>query len=329
MTVQNTSQLSQLIAEQAWFHAIKFSEGLISEGRKLKNKPSNYTLYGTLKLLEHIDLNKRVCADIGTMDGLIAFQLKSQGADYVLATDVAKRAQFIEGQNYLNLDIDYQVPVRIAELDLALKQQKLDIMVCAGVLYHVFEPLTMLIKCREALKNNGLLILETQYLSDEPESVMSFSPNDMRLGNHHPNVFFVPSYHALCGMLNMAAFNIVTTISNHGRITILAKAVKPSGVTTDTVALQQVIKRYSRYNNYKEDIDYNRLEKESLDSDIVYTGPQHKDYYLNLSDIRFDKAVLQPEIILDKKIRYRLKLQDFIRKKRTELARKQLLPDFP
>src|SRR5688572_5897091 len=80
--------LEELIRSERWFHAIDFGS-VSSGGRFPAATPPNYTLYGVFELLRAVSVAGHTAIDIGTMDGLTAFVLKTLGARRVIATDLA------------------------------------------------------------------------------------------------------------------------------------------------------------------------------------------------------------------------------------------------
>ncbi|MCB2013767.1 MAG: DUF1698 domain-containing protein [Sphingobium sp.] len=260
------------IESHKWFHAIELGEGLSTQGRFPPSRPSNYTLYGSLAFLEHMDTSRAVCMDMGTMDGLIAFTLDRKGSAKVVATDIAPRASFELANNVLKSRVEYRVPVNVAELHKN-EMPEFDLIVFSGILYHIFDPLSALVALRKNIKNNGYLLLETQYFYDENKAVLSYSPMDPKRGSIHANTFFQPSFSALTGMLETACFQVISTISIDSRITVLAQAKRPKDIKPSSAMVKAVLSRYRRYENYKESIDYQRLDRSSVDTDISYVGP--------------------------------------------------------
>ena len=139
-----TSQLRRSIERARWFHAVDFGGGLVSKGRLGPGVPPNYTLYGVLELMAGLELEGASVVDVGTMDGIVAFGAKARGAARVIATDLARRETFEAGRAYLGLDIDYRVPVQALDLPSVLGDEKADVIVMAGVLYHVLDPIAVL-----------------------------------------------------------------------------------------------------------------------------------------------------------------------------------------
>jgi len=286
--------LKQDIENNTWFHSIKFDETHTSAGRFPNNRPQNYTLYGIIHYLENIELSNKECLDMGTMDGLIAFSLKKYGAKKVIATDMSYRQNFQDGMEYLNLDIDYKQPYNAEDISRILKNNKLDLIVCAGILYHVLEPMKLLSHCRNSLKNDGVLLLETQYMYYTDKPYISFSPSDKKHGSIHANTFFRPTLSTLKGMLEISGFEVVSTISINSRITILAKAIKPKNINSSIEMINKICKTYQNYENYRDFIDYNKLNKNDEYSNIKYNIKNNSNYWINSS--RFiSNNIFQPK----------------------------------
>ena len=62
-----------------WLHAIDFGN-CQSPGRFATGTPQNRTLFGVMDMLNQVDLTGLNCLDIGTADGLIAFNMATRGA---------------------------------------------------------------------------------------------------------------------------------------------------------------------------------------------------------------------------------------------------------
>lgn len=261
------------IEKQKWFHAIDFGDRTSSAGRFSADVPPNYTLYGVFDYLEHIDLAGMTCLDIGTMDGITAFTMKAAGAGSVFAADMEPRPSFLKGRDLLGLDIGYITPCRIDQLPDHFEKASFDLIVNAGILYHIFDPLQSLVDCRAMLKTNGLMILETQYMFDEPRAVMAFNPGEKpRRRSPHANTFWRPSKQAVEGMLRLAGFDVLSTRSINGRITLLAQAIRPSEGRAGHDKIRQIHAQYMKYKNYGEKVDFNWMNRETAESQIGFSG---------------------------------------------------------
>jgi 2-polyprenyl-3-methyl-5-hydroxy-6-metoxy-1,4-benzoquinol methylase len=100
-------ELIRQAEEINWFHAIDFGD-YQSLGRFTPGTPQNRTLFGVMDMLDQIDLTGLNCLDIGTADGLIAFNMASRGAARVVATDVPPKGfpSFNTARELLNLDVE-------------------------------------------------------------------------------------------------------------------------------------------------------------------------------------------------------------------------------
>lgn len=257
-----------------WFHSIEFGEGTVSPAR-FDKRPANFSLYGVQHFLERIDLTGMHCLDIGTVDGLSAFIMKAQGADRVVATDLVERNTFKLGREKLGLEIDYCVPAKIDTFDEKLAGQYFDLIVNAGILYHLTDPIGALIKCRRRLKPGGLMILETIHLVNQGRSSMYFCPNVKSVWrNERLNFYWVPSREAIAGMLEMASFEVLGYACSNERISVLAKAVRPSETKTESPMLANLLGKGRRQTRgYDEDLFVKEFEKQSIEPSSIRYQP--------------------------------------------------------
>jgi hypothetical protein len=212
----------------------------------------------------------------------------------VIATDMAERGSFKKGLELLDYDIDYKTPIRIDALPDIIGENKLDLIVNAGILYHVFDPLESLSICRELIKTNGLLVLETQYLYDQHKPIMLFNPcDDSRRGNPHPNTFWRASKKTIEGMLEVTGFRVLGTKAINGRLTVLAQACNPDDINSKHPKIKNIHKNYMKYNEYGERVDYDSLKNSEKSSSIKYSGANDDQFIfrsLYTSDMPFQPS---------------------------------------
>lgn len=186
---------------------------------------------------------------------------------------MARRETFEAGRARLGLEIDYRVPVPILELPALLGGELADVLVMAGVLYHVLDPLSAMVACRRSVKLGGYAIVETMYLFDEGEARMSFNPADTtERGVDHANVFWRPSRRTLEGMFELVGFEVIGSIAVDGRIAVLGRAVRPSELVARGPRVKLVQRGFMNYKNYREAIDFNVLEEDAPRSAVEYRG---------------------------------------------------------
>jgi hypothetical protein len=221
--------------EPSWFHAIELPDGRASGGRFAGRRPPNYTLYGVFDLLNAIDLHGLTVLDVGAMDGLVSFGLKMRGAAEVLATDLVARPNFLRLRDELGLQVDYHVPCRAQDLDRHFDGRHVDVLVMAGVLYHLIDPLSSLLACRRLLPRDGLMVLETQFLAGAQAPVARFNPAETgRQASAHTNVYWRMSLPALTAMLQLCSFEVLASVRLKSRIAVLARAASPDEIAVAT-----------------------------------------------------------------------------------------------
>ena len=312
--------------DEKWFHALRFPDGSETPGRFDADVPPNYTLLGALALLPHLDLAGADCMDIGTMDGLLAFALARAGAGRVVATDIAPRPTFARARAAWAPEIEYRTPFLISDMAEA-ETPSWDLIACCGVLYHVFDPLPMLVTLRRNLRLGGWLLLETQYLHREGRAHLSFAPSERTQSTIPANTFFRPSLSAVYGLVEVAGFEVVATIGVRGRLTVLARAERPSAIRTASPRVRRVLDRYRDYVNYREKIDHAALEATSAAAAVGYSGPTG-DHVLYAGDYA-PSTPMEPDWRPTSAGRLRMRKIDLLYHLRAALARRRLVPRWP
>jgi 2-polyprenyl-3-methyl-5-hydroxy-6-metoxy-1,4-benzoquinol methylase len=159
---------------QYWYYAIELEPGVMTQGHRYPNVGL------TRDFLAQIDLTGQRCLDIGTMEGLIPVVLKRRGAGQVVAIDGFDFSEKIAAvKAAYGVDFAYLPNVMASGLLDALKARHVgeraqhafvggtppraafDVVVCSGVLYHVYSPIHVIGALRSALRPGGLLVLET------------------------------------------------------------------------------------------------------------------------------------------------------------------------
>ena len=217
-----------------WFHAMDLGEAQ-TPGRFAPGTPQNRTLYGVMSMLNGIDLEGLACLDVGTADGLIAFNMARRGAGRVVATDLPSegRPSFRLARTLLGLEEDVELVGSTSFDNIVdrLGEQTFDVVVCAGVMYHMIHPFDAIIKARRLLRRNGLLVFQTRYHPEEDRPILDFNLGSGRLDQ--TNVFWVPSKSAVTGMLSLAGFQLLSirTGTRHSFIATISKNVDLEEIT--------------------------------------------------------------------------------------------------
>ncbi len=175
-----------------WWHTIDFGDEIFSPG--LMGTDAHNVLASSIP----DNLKGKTVLDIGTRDGYYAFECEKRGAKEILATDITTKTGFSTAKDILNSK------VRFEQIDIYdLPDDKYDVVLFLGVLYHLKYPL----KALELLYSitNELLILESHIINtnlDEP--MMKFYPGD-DLNNDSSN-WWGPNPKCIIEMLKVAGF---------------------------------------------------------------------------------------------------------------------------
>lgn len=242
-----SESLRQKVASHKWFHAIDFGE-FASSGRFPPGNPQNVTLFGVYEFLKCLDLSESELLDIGAYDGLVSFGSAGLGAKRVTALDTFDQPTFRLAREILGLEkkVDYLPKKQIRDIPESISRKSLDVVVCAGVIYHMFHPMQAFVLPRFALRDGGYLIMETPFDHTSNHAHLTF--NGVERAVHEPYTYFVPTRNALIGMANLAGFAVkgVRELSGPRRITLLLKAATREELIEDKSVAEytkQMLKR--------------------------------------------------------------------------------------
>lgn len=227
-------------SEATWFHAIDFG-GFATSGRFPGGAPQNITLFGFMDIISDIPLQGKTVLDIGTSDGLAAFGMKSLGAKEVVAIDSFDLPTFRLAREALGVDVEYIPGVQIKDAVAKLGTGRFDLVLCAGVIYHMLNPMSAFIAARKLLRPGGLLILETAIVVEPSEPVMVLnSESDLALPEIY--TYWLPTESCVIGMMRLLGFAIlaVRKLKAPHRITIVGRRVAPSDVSDKKPILQRI-----------------------------------------------------------------------------------------
>jgi SAM-dependent methyltransferase len=255
----------------SWFHAIDFDD-YVAPGRT--SSVPNGTLTPVWQLLGHIDLVGRDCLDIGAADGIVAFTMKRAGARRVVAADGHPFPTFMVARDLLGLDVEYLSDLQDTGLATKLQPASFDVIVMAGLLYHVFSPLAAIAACRRALRPGGLLITETVCVGS-PEPILKLNTEMEPPLTEQFTTYLIPSPLALEGMLKLCCFDVLASSANRipatgavGRIAHLARAASPDDIADRK---PQLIRTHDA-NAGTPHISFRDLRAEPATSPVPYRG---------------------------------------------------------
>ena len=141
-----------------WYYKIELEPGVVTEG---KDYPGQIPIR---LLLRGIDVAGRRCLDVGAMEGAISILMERRGAARVVAYDRMPNDVKIQTvRDKLGARFEYVAGMELPDMPRAVSPDgsPFDVVVCGGLLYHAFDPLTALCRVRGMVRPGGLLLLET------------------------------------------------------------------------------------------------------------------------------------------------------------------------
>jgi SAM-dependent methyltransferase len=179
--MMDDKEILEKMAQYRFYHSIKLTDTITTPGWRAVEPCQNLCM----KQLEAMDLTGKRVLDIGCRDGLFSFKAESMGAEEVIGidNDISKPAT------------EFIIPV----LNSKVKMHQInlydiypatfglfDIVIFAGVLYHLRYPFWGLKKIRDILKIGGTLLIETAIWLGELDKAALFCPagND---GPYYPD----------------------------------------------------------------------------------------------------------------------------------------------
>jgi tRNA (mo5U34)-methyltransferase len=212
------AEVRRRVDEIRWYHSIDLGNGIVTPGVD----PSASRLP---KLRFPEDMTGRTALDIGAWDGFFSFEFERRGATRVMAVDSfswsgagwGTKAGFELARQVLGSSVEDR---ELEVLDLSPGSAGVfDVVLFAGVLYHLRHPLLALE--RVASVTGELLILETQAdLVGTRRPAMAFYPG--RDLNRDPSNWWAPNPPALVAMLRDVGFTRVEVVRRPYRLPLRA-----------------------------------------------------------------------------------------------------------
>lgn len=221
----NRPDLVEQAKKMRWFHAIDFGD-FQSSGRFGAGQRQNITLFPVFELIRGITVSNMECLDVGAACGLVSFGLRSLGAKRVVAADIVDFQTFRLSNTLLGVEVEYYPFTRADQVSDKFPNQQFDLVVCAGVLYHMFNPMGAIAEARLLLRKNGLFVIETAYDPRRKEPVMELNSESERPFKEAYTYWNISEL-AIAGMLKLCGFNILRRVKLKApsRIAFLAQAV--------------------------------------------------------------------------------------------------------
>lgn len=217
-----------------WYHAIDFGSHQTA-GRINPPLQPNMTLFGVMDLLCGIEVKGKSCLEVGPAHGLISSGLYVLGAEKVSCIDIgsAKPPQMSLSEEVFDCEFEFYPNSPLEKVQSIFSPASFDLIVCAGVMYHLLNPADVFFKLRRLLKPGGLLVMETVCVENEEKPILLLNSEDG--GFPQPTTYFLASRSALEGLARLACFDVLATrLNSPSRFSLLGCAVSSEEVADRT-----------------------------------------------------------------------------------------------
>lgn len=220
MHIMDKEEIEKRIKQEFtyWYHKIDLGDGIVTPGFDYEPLWNNIR-----KVREnYVNYKDKLVLDIGSFDGLWAFEAEKLGAKIVIATDCLYRSfrNFLFCKEVLGSKcIPYfnASPYNLFErLDVFFKEnyddekqydRMFDIVQHLGLLYHLRDPLLSLSQARSCIREGGILLIETNIVINSDDSFMLYNgiPFTSRVSENF-SVWWVPTISCIKEMLTATLF---------------------------------------------------------------------------------------------------------------------------
>jgi len=213
------------IERMNWYYQIELKNGAYTNARV------RGTSSVVREVVRHIDLKDSLVLDIGSQECLLPAMMVRQGAKKVVAYDrlnLTHRVDLVKAA--YGVDFDYIHSLQLSDLSESLKKSgsfPFDVVVFAGVLYHMIDPLAGLAVARSLLREGGLMVIETSVIASN-EYIAAVNVGGRLYSGSNYFQISLASLDYFLRMLRLKPIDIVNTApsdKNISRVTIVARAV--------------------------------------------------------------------------------------------------------
>jgi len=181
-----------------WFHKITLDDGRVTPG--IVDIAKHETLY----LFDQLDFQGKSVLDIGCWDGYFSFMAEKRGARRVLSLDDPDfRWGDLYGYNFLHDYYKSQAEWRKGSI-FNLPDERFDIVLCYGVLYHVNDPLSAMIDSFHVALDE--IIFEGVFFDNKEPLLWLFAPKEC---HNDPSNIYALSTGYLIKVAGLCGFELV------------------------------------------------------------------------------------------------------------------------
>lgn len=239
--------LQKRIVERPWYHRMNLGNGIQTPGFAWEETWDNVH-----KVRREVDYAGKSVLDLGSWDGMWAFEAEAMGAALVVATDcmnywqipwqqgmnnlmLVREALFSEVIPFWNVSVN-NIRERLDGILYShpLLKDGFDIVQHLGILYHLRDPMLSLAQARSVLRDGGVVLLETAIHGTDTSCVMHFNADQKAIYDDF-STWWAPTIPCLREMLKTSLFEVEEEqVLPSGqednpiyRVAVRAKAVPP------------------------------------------------------------------------------------------------------
>jgi tRNA (mo5U34)-methyltransferase len=163
---QTRARLLAQVAKLKWIHTIDLGDGVSTPGTWGKLNPC------IRQAFDAIDFRGKKVLDIGCWDGYYSFEAEKRGAAEVYATDLVTQRKWLEqptlllAKKILGSRVKYFPKMSVYDVE-RLGIRDFDIVIYAGVYYHLKDPLRSFTTLRRVMKEGGTMLVEGAVIDSE------------------------------------------------------------------------------------------------------------------------------------------------------------------
>jgi tRNA (mo5U34)-methyltransferase len=201
-----------------FYHEIELCPGYKTQSCMADNNAAFWQMIRSVR--ERIDYQGKSVLDLGTFDGMWAFEAEKLGASHVVACDIWQADpptpvpldRFLFARQVLNSRVwpvtngDVQaLSSRLRDVLPVVGIKGFDIVQNLGLMYHVENPLLALREIRKVMNPGGIMLLETACWTDACNGQPAMRWNNFEVYGDHCT-YWVPNLACLKMMLNHCGF---------------------------------------------------------------------------------------------------------------------------
>jgi tRNA (mo5U34)-methyltransferase len=153
-----------------WFHSVTLKDGRVTPGKV------DVARHVSLYLFDRLDFTHRSVLDIGCWDGYFSFMAEQRGARRVVSLDNPEfRWGGLDGYRFLHEHFESKAEWRLGSI-YDLPEERFDIVLCYGVLYHINDPLTAMINTFHVTQQE--VVFEGVFYEDAEPTLFLLDPGE-------------------------------------------------------------------------------------------------------------------------------------------------------